>query len=59
MSLIERRELCFLQLSILAQLVVAYLKEGNDNAAQRLLAERAMIKGELRALNIAIQVNSN
>lgn len=54
--LIEKRRRALEERMVLTVKLIEALKKGDDALAERLLAQRARLKGEIRALDIAIQV---
>lgn len=54
--LIEKRRRALEERMVLTIKLINALKQGDDQLAEQLLAQRARLKGEIRALDIAIQV---
>lgn len=54
--LIEKRRRALEERMVLTIRLIAALKKGDDRLAEQLLAQRAVLKGQIRALDIAIQV---
>lgn len=54
--LIEKRRRALEERMVLGIKLINALKQGDDVLAEQLLAQRAVLKGEIRALDVAIQV---